>query len=79
MKMNQKLKVKRKKINKDIFVRSKAGEEEDPMEQGESQWLLTSEEFLSLSTFKKSNDLEESLYTYRATGLIQTLGMRLKL
>ena len=46
---------------------------------GEGQWILSEEEFGQLAALKKTTDLEEAQARYKATGLVQALGMRLKL
>lgn len=44
-----------------------------------SQWILTAEEYAALATFKGTSEEEELSQRYQATGLVQSLGMRLKL
>lgn len=44
-----------------------------------SQWILTGEEYAALAAFKGSTEEEELAQRYQATGLVQALGMRLKL
>jgi hypothetical protein len=46
---------------------------------GEAQWILTAEEYGFLPAFKKSTEEEEFSLRYKATGMVQALGMRLKL
>ncbi|PJF19505.1 P-TEFB associated cyclin, partial [Paramicrosporidium saccamoebae] len=46
---------------------------------GEAQWILSADEYSSLAAFKRSTDEEETTQRYKATGLVQSLGMRLKL
>lgn len=44
-----------------------------------TQWLLTAEEHASLPAFQRTTEAEEAASRYRATGLVQAIGMRLKL
>lgn len=49
------------------------------MVTGEAQWLLSAEEYAALPTYKKTTLVVETTERYKATGLVQTIGMRLKL
>lgn len=45
----------------------------------ESQWILTAEEYAALPGYKRIGEREENHLRYQASGLVQNLGMRLKL
>lgn len=44
-----------------------------------TQWILTAEEYAALPGYKRSGGEEEDSLRYQASGLVQSLGMRLKL
>lgn len=50
------------------------------MTLGESQWILSEEEYRALPAYKRSsNERDELIISYHATGLVQSIGIRLKL
>mgnify|MGYP006972380954 CR=1 FL=1 len=48
-------------------------------ELGEEQWQLSRDEYASLPAFKKTTEGEEAANRYKGSGLIQAIGMTLKM